>query len=206
MRYTRVNWGERDTFEHDFRMKRQTFHLLLEILKPHISANDRMESVRASVDAETRLAVALFWYASGSTQRHIGDLFGISRQSVAKFCNIVSRAIVEHLVPLQILFPKSVSEILELNRLSQINAQYALPTCIGAIDGTHIRIVAQPDYTIQWRNYKGYYSVQLLAAVDFKCRFLSYDFGLPGSSHDAYVLRTSSFFEMMNSGENMDLS
>jgi hypothetical protein len=25
MRYTRVNWGERDTFEHDFRMKRQTF-------------------------------------------------------------------------------------------------------------------------------------------------------------------------------------
>jgi hypothetical protein len=50
-------------------MKRQTFHLLLEILKPHISANDRMESVRASVDAETRLAVAaLFWYASGSTQ------------------------------------------------------------------------------------------------------------------------------------------
>jgi hypothetical protein len=60
MRYTRVNWGERDTFEHDFRMKRQTFHLLLEILKPHISANDRMESVRASVDAETRLAVALF--------------------------------------------------------------------------------------------------------------------------------------------------
>ena len=71
MRYTRVNWGERDTFEHDFRMKRQTFHLLLEIqiMKPHISANDRMESVRASVDAETRLAVAaLFWYALGSTQ------------------------------------------------------------------------------------------------------------------------------------------
>jgi hypothetical protein len=100
--------GRRDTFEHDFRMKRQTFHLLLEILKPYISANDRMEGVRASVDAETRLAVALFWYASGSTQRHIGDLFGISRQSVAKFCNIVSRAIVEHLVPLQILFPKSV--------------------------------------------------------------------------------------------------
>ena len=69
MRYTRVNWGERDTFEHDFRMKRQTFHLLLEILKFHISGNDRMEGVRASVDAETRLAVALFWYASsGSTQ------------------------------------------------------------------------------------------------------------------------------------------
>jgi hypothetical protein len=34
--------------------------------------------------------------------------------------------------------------------------------------------------------------------------FLSYDFGLPGSSHDAYVLRTSSFFEMMNSAESMD--
>jgi hypothetical protein len=52
-----------------------------------------MESVRASVDAETRLVVALFWYDSGSTHRHIGNLFGISRQSVAKFYNIVSPAI-----------------------------------------------------------------------------------------------------------------
>lgn len=87
MRYTRVNWGERDTFEHDFRMKRQTFHLLLEILKPHISANDRMEGVRASVDAETRLAVALVCFFRVDAEAY-GDLFGISRQSAAKFCNI----------------------------------------------------------------------------------------------------------------------
>jgi hypothetical protein len=43
-----------------------------------------------------------------------------------------------------------------------------------------------------------------MAAVDFKCRILSYDFGLPGSSHDAYVLRTSQFFQQMNSGEALD--
>jgi hypothetical protein len=185
-------------------MKRETFALLLDIVRPHISGNDLMSNARAPVDAETRLATALYWYATGQTYRHIGDLFGISTQSVSNFCNIVSRAIVTHVVPQQIRFPESLQQIRELAQLCQVNSQYSLPNCIGAIDGTHIRVLAQPDFTIQWRNYKGFYSVQLLAAVDYRARFLCYDFGLPGSSHDAYVLRTSRFFEMMSSGEMMD--
>jgi hypothetical protein len=27
MRYVRVKWGERDTFQHDFRMKRETLNM-----------------------------------------------------------------------------------------------------------------------------------------------------------------------------------
>ncbi len=51
--------GERDTFQQDFRMKRDTFNRLLHILRPHISGDATMNFLRQAVDAETRLAVTL---------------------------------------------------------------------------------------------------------------------------------------------------
>jgi hypothetical protein len=80
MRYVRIHWGARDTFQRDFRMKRETFALLLDILRSHISGNDLMSNTRAPVDAETRFATALYWYATGQTYRLIGDLLGSPTQ------------------------------------------------------------------------------------------------------------------------------
>jgi hypothetical protein len=72
----------------------ETFNVLLDILR--ISGDTSMQCVRQSVDAETRLAVALYWYASGAPHRHIGDLFGISKQFnfvFRKQCTTISAGI-----------------------------------------------------------------------------------------------------------------
>ncbi len=105
----------------------------------------------------------------------------------------VSKAICEHLVPNAIKFPQTAAEFDDLCQ-AQNETRYPLPGVFGAIDGTHIRIVAPQDYQLQHLNYKGFYSLQFMGIVDFRGRFMAFDFGLLGSCHDSYVMKSSQFF------------
>jgi len=45
--------------------------------------------------------------------------------------------------------------------IEKINKNYGFPGVIGAIDGTHIKIIAPRDHNDSYINRKGYYSIQL---------------------------------------------
>ncbi|KAJ3683127.1 hypothetical protein LUZ60_013354 [Juncus effusus] len=61
--------------------------------------------------------------------------------------------------------------------------------CIGAIDGTHIHASPPTNESAAFRGRKGYPTQNVLAAVDFKLRFLYILAGWEGSAHDALVLK-----------------
>ena len=75
----------------------------------------------------------------------------------------------------------------------------ALYGCVGALDGYAVRIrrpslheVANPlDYV----NRKGFFSLNMQAICDAKCRFLFISIETPGSTHDASAFALSSFCE-----------
>jgi hypothetical protein len=148
MRTVRAEWGERDTFKNDLRMSRDTFRYLLQRLEPSIAGSKQM--MRDAIDPETRLAIALYWYATGQSFRHIGDLFGVSKQSVGKMVNLVSKAIVDNLMDEAMRFPQTKKDFSRLANTCQQNCEFPLPNCFGVIDGTHIRIIAPQEWTLQF--------------------------------------------------------
>ena len=58
---------------------------------------------------------------------------------------------------------------------------------IGAIDGTHIKVIVPKELEPQHRNRKGYTSENVMAVCDFDMRFTFVVPGWPGSVHDTRV-------------------
>ena len=107
------------------------------------------------------------------------------------------RAIIKRLAKC-IEFPKG-------NQLREVIEGYektwGFPMCAGAIDGTHIPILAPSESHADYVNRKGYHSILMQAVVD--CNYLYRDvvIGWPRSVHDARVFSNSAIFKKGNNGK-----
>ena len=70
--------------------------------------------------------------------------------------------------------------------------------CAGAIDGTHIPILAPADCHVEYVNRKGFHSIIMPAVTDCNYMFRDVVIGWPGSVHDARVLSNSTLFTKGN--------
>lgn len=77
------------------------------------------------------------------------------------------------------------------------------PHCLGAIDGKHIVIQSPQHSGTEFYNYKGTYSIVLLAVADANYCFTYVDVGCQGRISDGGVFRNSSFFHKL---ENKQLN
>jgi hypothetical protein len=60
--------------------------------------------------------------------------------------------------------------------------------CIGALDGTHIRVALHPNEQVRYIGKSGIPTQNVLAICDFDMRFTYVSVGQPGSVHDTTVL------------------
>lgn len=64
---------------------------------------------------------------------------------------------------------------------------WQFPHCIGALDGKHVVITPPPGSGAAYRNYKGTFSIVLMALVDADLNFIFADVGKNGRLNDSGV-------------------
>ena len=72
------------------------------------------------------------------------------------------------------------------------------PQAVGALDGKHIAIKKPKKSGSEYFNYKGYFSLVLLALVDADYKFLWVNAGARGSSSDAQIFNRSKLKRIEN--------
>ncbi|XP_066600969.1 putative nuclease HARBI1 [Prorops nasuta] len=80
---------------------------------------------------------------------------------------------------------------------TKIKERHGFPKCVGAIDGTHIRIAAPKENANAYINRKGYSSIQLQVTCDSDLIFSHCYCGPAGSVHDMRIFRLSNFENML---------
>ena len=150
--------------------------------------------IREPISPGERLAVTLRYLATGDSQTSIGFLFKIGRSTICDIIEEVCDEIWRVLSPKYVSSPTSISDWKEI--AEEFAETWNMPHCIGALDGKHIRMRKPADSGSLWHNYKGFFSMVLLAICDARYCFSFIDIGEYGSNNDSGVLRNSKMGKM----------
>ncbi|CAH2018118.1 unnamed protein product [Acanthoscelides obtectus] len=148
-----------------YRMKKETFSKLLTKLRPMLQKNTNF---RKCVSPEESVLITLRYII-------------IARTSVV---------IWKVLQPTYLPNPTKETWVQSARRYWEL---WNLPNCVGSIDGKHIRIKRPPKSGSEFINYKGYFSIVLMAVSDADGCFLTIDVGEYGRNSDGRALKESNF-------------
>ena len=189
-----TEFDEQQWYE-NFRVTRDTFQFILNEIEREITR--RNTPMRQAISARRRLAIVLYFLSSTAEYRTIANLFGVSISFVCSCIQEVSTVIVQKMKAKFITVPKGE----EMNEVMRIyNDKWQFPMCAGAIDGTHIPIIAPVVDHADYVNRKGYHSIVMQAVVDSKYLFRDIVVGWPGSVHDARIFSNSGLYKKGNEG------
>ena len=177
-------------------MSEASFYMICEELRPYLTK--QTTKLRKPVSVETQVAATLYYLADEGRMRKVTSSFGLGRTTVSKVIRRVTSVISEKLGAKYIVLPKTKQEVEEHAR--NFYNRYGFPQCIGAIDGTHIKIKRPVDNPTDYVNRKGNFTLNCQGTVGYNYCFIDVLIKWPGSVHDARVFANSALNEMFRDG------
>ena len=153
--------------------------------------------MRQPISAEEKLAVTLRFLATGESYQSLQYQFRISRSTIGLFIPKVCKVIYEVLQQEYFSIPTTEKEWIDLADATELRWQF--PNAFAAANGKHVALFHPHDSGGTFYNYKGFYSIVLMAFVDFDYKFLYADVGCQGRVSDGGVYRNSSFAQQISS-------
>ena len=145
--------------------------------------------MRKPVSAEEKLAITIRFLATGESYESLMFQYRVHESTISLFIPKVCDAIFKTLKDKFMKLPTTESEWNGI--ISQIEDRWQFPNCFGAADGKHIAIIHPKNSGSEFYNYKGFFSIVLLALVDHDYKFLFADVGCQGRISDGGVYRHS---------------
>ncbi|XP_077146295.1 uncharacterized protein LOC143807995 isoform X1 [Ranitomeya variabilis] len=190
----------RDNNPHDFRnylrMSEESFKIILAAVTP--LTQRRNTPMCAAVSVEERLAVTLRFLATGRSLRDLQFSAAVSRPLLSVMIPETCEAIVQSLRH-YMEFPKTADDWKKI--ASDFEQLWQFPNCGGALDGKHVRITQPANSGSFFYNYKGYFSLILMALVNANYEFVDVDVGMNGRVSDGGVLEHTSFGEGLRNNQ-----
>ena len=124
-----------------------------------------------------------------ASRRHMAALHAEEEEARIILCVLLTRRIFDYF-----LWTQAIEVIRGFEEV------WGFLQCFGAIDGSHILILAPHGSATEYYNKKGQHSIVLQALVDHDYFFMNTYIGCPGSVHDARVLSNSEVFAKGESG------
>lgn len=181
-----------DVFIRMFRLNKILVRDLIDELRDDFPRGNR----RTILPIEIRVLASLRFFASGSYQQLVGSdaTLAISQKSISRSIRSVSLTMNKVLLRKWIKFPSTAEEQTKIK--ADFMKKSAFPGIIGAIDCTHVAIIAPPQQDITYKenlyfNRKGYHSINTQIICDANCKILSISAKFPGSTHDSFIWKTS---------------
>lgn len=182
-------------FKKFLRMEPAMFRELLRRVGPRI---ERSREGRQPLSAGLKLAITLRYLATGDSYQTLCFNFRVAHNTISRFIPEVCEAIVEEYGGEVFHTPANPQEWRQV--ADQFSQRWNLPHCCGAIDGKHIAIRQPRGSGTLYHNYKGFFSIVLLALVDGDYKFLWADVGANGSSSDCGVFNRSALEPALRTG------
>ena len=173
------------------RMPPEMFDELLHRLHARLIRQDTR--YRRALEPGLKLAVTIRHLASGDKYPSLQYDFRVSRHTICIFIPEVCQAIVDEWKDEFLSCPVTPDGWRELAQ--DFERRWNIPHALGALDGKHVAIRCPPNSGSEFYNYKGFYSIVLMALVDAQYRFIWVDLGGNGHMSDAQIFNASELKE-----------
>jgi hypothetical protein len=154
------------------------------------------EGGRPPIPHERKIAAAIWYLATGESYRELDHRFAMGkstiRESIVTFTNIVIRHFGYF-----IQFPTTDRD---RRRTASGFRRLGFQHAIGALDCSHVEIMAPAEGAADYFNRKCYYSIIIQGISNAANEFIDIHIGWTGSAHDARVFYSSPMFDRLESG------
>ncbi|XP_057294674.1 uncharacterized protein LOC130623211 [Hydractinia symbiolongicarpus] len=99
-------------------------------------------------------------------------------------------------------FPTSSDDFEE--SMAKFGEEWQFPYAFAAVDGSHLPIKCPnggAQAMKQYFNFKGFYSIVLMALVDAEYRFIWASVGAPGNTHDSTLMQSTELWDRIVAGK-----
>ncbi|CAH1987524.1 unnamed protein product [Acanthoscelides obtectus] len=128
-------------------------------------------------------------------QSGVAEDYEIHRTTACKTVSLVLNKVCQK-ADHSITFPTTVSELNDAKVKWQ--SRFTIPTVIGALDCTHVKIKRPGRFVDEYVNRKGYTSINVQTTCDASEKFTSIDAQWSGSVHDGRIWRRSIVNEVLS--------
>ena len=163
------------------------FNLIEERITP--SLRKSVTNFRQPLEVGLKLAVTLRHLSTGESYTSLQYHWRVGRSTICKFIPQVCKAILKEFQQEYLVCPTDPEDWKKIEQ--RFRNRWNVPHAVGALDGKHIAIKKPKKSGSEYFNYKGYFSLVLLALVDADYKFLWVNAGDSGSSSDAQIFNRS---------------